>query len=218
MAEKLQLLHAGEHLTCLGDSITNGYDGQDHTSQDWAWPAYMGQLCGFETVTNVGKNAATICLNDDGISFVERCRDIVDQDFITVFGGINDYDQGLPLGELDSKDVRTVSGGLRDVIQTLAAHNPDATIVILTPMKENKFVPTGTRNSAGLLEIDYVNTIKQVADHYSLPVLDLYTSGNIGVFLDPLVGPAGLTADRLHPTPKGYRRLARQIAAFINCY
>ncbi|CAM3038500.1 SGNH/GDSL hydrolase family protein [Lactiplantibacillus plajomi] len=210
------LPHAGEKLSCLGDSITNGYDGQDHTSQDWSWPAYMTELCGFKEVTNVGKNAATISLNDDGISLVDRCHTIHDQDFITIFGGVNDYDQGLPVGDLQTDDLRTVSGGLKYVIEALARQNPDATMVVFTPMKENKFVPTGTPNAAGLLEIDYVAAIKAVADHYSLPVLDLYASGNIGVFLDPLVGPDGYTADRLHPTPKGYRRLARQIASFIN--
>lgn len=211
-------MHLNETLSCLGDSITNGYDGQDHTSQEWAWPAYMQQLCGFKTVTNVGKNAATISLNDDGISFVERCVEIKNQDFITIFGGVNDYDQGLPVGNMDSQDTRCVSGALNTVIQTLAKNNPDATMIVMTPMKENKFVPTGTQNSAGLREIDYVNAIKAVADKYSLPVLDLYASGNIGVFLEPLVGSDGFTVDRLHPTPKGYKRLARQIAAFINCY
>lgn len=211
-------IHADETLSCLGDSITAGDNGQGQSSTEWSWPSYMQAMCGFNNVTNVGRNGSTISSTGDSSSFVERCTSITGQDFITVFGGVNDYDQGRALGEADSTDVATVSGGLNQIILTLTKNNPDAVIVIMTPMKENKFVPTGTKNKAGLVELDYVNAIKAVADKYSIPVLDLYTSGNNGVFLDDVISADGLTADKLHPTAKGYKRLARQIAGFINAH
>ncbi|WP_338230940.1 SGNH/GDSL hydrolase family protein [Lactiplantibacillus paraxiangfangensis] len=212
------LVHANETLSCLGDSITAGDNGQGQTSSEWSWTSYMQSLCGFNNVSNVGRNGSTISSNGDGSSFVERCTSIKGQEFITVFGGVNDYDQGRALGDVTSTDVATVSGGLNQIILTLTKNNPNAVIVIMTPMKENKFVPTGTKNKANLVELDYVNAIKSVADKYSIPVLDLYASGNNGVFLDDVIGADGFTADKLHPTAKGYKRLARQIAGFINAH
>ena len=73
------------------------------------------------------------------------------------------------------------------------------------PAKEETSVKTGTRPRIGI--------IRQVAEYYSLPVLDLYA----GSGLQPKVPviQARYVPDGLHPNDEGHRLLAHQIAAFL---
>ena len=52
----------------------------------------------------------------------------------------------------------------------------------MIPMKNhgyNTAPDSFTQNSARIYQLDYVNDIKQVADRYSLPVIDMYDNSGI---------------------------------------
>lgn len=196
-------------LLAFGDSITAGADGTGKVDPTISWVAYMQKLCGFSSVDNKGISGAHICHMDgktDGA--VDRYINYKGYDCIAFFMGVNDIDFNNTPTEVES--------ALDVIFAGLLAQNPDSKIGVITPMKENRYVPYDTKNDRGFYPKDYVDVIKKMADKYSLPVLDMYSYGNIGVRIPEMQGPDGFTIDKLHPTAKGYRRIATQIGAFIN--
>lgn len=211
-------------VTCFGDSITQGDSGEGSIipsyvprMQKWLQtsPVNAG-LCGSRITQMAG---------DKGYSFVGRMGSIKDQDVITIFGGINDFQWNAPLGKMsDSADTPTTFyGALKDIVLTLSKNNPKAKLMFITPMKTTKFQyhtfdENGElmKNANGDTQLDFVNAIKQVADYYSIPVLDMYSCSNYSPYLPSQVGHDNFTADGLHPTEHGYERIAQQIAKAIN--
>ena len=214
----------GKKVTCLGDSITQGDSGEGGIipsyvpkMQKWLQtsPTNAG-LCGSKITDVQGDNTA---------SFVDRLDNIKDQDVITIFGGINDFQWDAPLGKMsDSADTTsTFYGALKHIIVTLSRQNPKAKLMFITPMKTIKFKyhtfdDSGNlmKNGNGNTQLDFVDAIKQVADYYSIPVLDMYSCSNYSPYLPSQVGHDNFTADGLHPTAHGYERIAHTIAEAIN--
>src|SRR5699024_4801636 len=141
------------------------------------WSNLAAQSLG-STATINGVAGSTYSKADERTdSAVERVADIKDQDLVVVWFGVNDFHYGRPLGEFNNGDVSTVYGAVDNVLDTLISNNVTAKIMVMTPMKNHGYKTSPdsfTKNSVGLYQIDYVNAIKQVADKYSLPVLDMY--------------------------------------------
>ena len=86
----------------------------------------------------------------------------------------------------------------------------------MTPCKTSgivaKDIPGSfAENHLGLTQEPYVAAVREVADYYSLPVIDLYAQSGVSPFLPQhreLYMPDGL-----HYSPAGYERLALRIAA-----
>jgi len=199
--------------TTFGDSITQGVKLNGATN----WTTMIGEKLHLSKITNAGISGTTYTKSASRAnSAVDRANTITGQDLITVWFGINDYHYGRPLGAFGDGDVTTVFGATDYVYKTLITNNPTATIVVITPMKQHGYLTypdSFTKNSAGLLQIDYVNAIKQVADYYSLPVLDFYQMVGMSPFVD--VQKAQYFFDGLHPNAAGQYRVAQKIARFI---
>lgn len=199
--------------TTFGDSITQGVKLNGATN----WTTMLGTKLHLSNITNAGVSATTYSKDASRTdSAVERAASINGQDLITVWFGINDYHYGRPLGTFGNGDVTTVFGAADYVYKTLITNNPTATIVVITPMKQHgygDFPDSFTKNGAGLLQIDYVNAIRQVADYYSLPVLDLYEMSGMSPFVD--AQKTQYFFDGLHPNAAGQYRVAQKIARFI---
>ena len=72
------------------------------------------------------------------------------------------------------------------------------------------------RDSNGNLKpdlIDYVKAIREVAEYYSIPVLDLYA--NSGIQPNVIKIRETYTIDGLHPNDFGYEVLASKLVKFI---
>lgn len=199
--------------TTFGDSITQGVKLNGATN----WTTMIGEKLHLSKITNAGISGTTYTKSASRAnSAVDRANTITGQDLITVWFGINDYHYGRPLGAFGDGDVTTVFGATDYVYKTLIANNPTATIVVITPMKQHGYLTypdSFTKNSAGLLQIDYVNAIKQVADYYSLPVLDFYQMSGMSPFVD--AQNTQYFFDGLHPNAAGQYRVAQKISRFI---
>lgn len=199
--------------TTFGDSITQGVQLNGATN----WTTMLGEKLHLSKITNAGISGTTYSKDASRTdSAVERAASINGQDLITVWFGINDYHYGRPLGTFGNGDVTTVFGAADYVYKTLITNNPTATIVVITPMKQHgysTFPDSFTKKGAGLLQIDYVNAIKQVADYYSLPVLDFYEMSGMSPFVD--VQRTQYFFDGLHPNAAGQYRVAQKIARFV---
>ena len=211
----------GKKINFLGDSITEGH-------------GTSGESCFFTTL--IAQQTGAVCRNY-GIGGTRIARQTVpsenprhdldfpgrvdemdpDADIVVVFGGTNDFGHGdAPLGCMADRDVYSFYGGLHTLYTRLLEKYPSARIVVLTPLHRlNEDNPRGDgkkpQDVATLKE--YVAIIREVAEYYSLPVLDLFASS--GMQPKVPVMQQRYIPDGLHPNDAGHRLLAEQIIRFL---
>ena len=209
----------GTKMNFIGDSITVG-----HTLENQEADVFWGVL-GRETgaiVRGYGIGGTRIAkqLNETGDPiwhryFGSRVDEMdADADVIVVFGGTNDYGHGdAPLGSFADRTPDTFYGACPTMMRSLIEKYPTAVIVVMTPIhRENDLAP----KLAGVPLVTYVNIMKETAQYYGLPVLDLFACAGI----QPSI-PAQKKAfcpDGLHPNDAGNRRLADRLTAFLLAY
>jgi lysophospholipase L1-like esterase len=140
-----------------------------------------------------------------------------DADMIVVFGGTNDFGHGdAPLGEFSDRENTTFYGACHTLFTDLINMYPEATIVIMTPLhrcnedntrgdgfKANEVAPLST----------YVKIIKEVAEYYSLPVLDMWAVSGIQPRV-PVIKQK-YCPDGLHPNDAGHALMAKRLEGFL---
>ncbi|MBQ8431860.1 MAG: SGNH/GDSL hydrolase family protein [Clostridia bacterium] len=94
---------------------------------------------------------------------------------VLIEGGKNDYNQGTPLGTVDSHDNKTFMGALNVIIEGVKAKYPNAMIVCITPWNF-----TNTR-SHPLVSVDYANAMKAVAEAQGVYCIYAYDTEISGV-------------------------------------
>lgn len=211
----------GHKINVLGDSISYGIN----TSK-----SYVGDLktvTGAETVRNYGLPSASIAQRSGKSWDWDTVDPLIvhyqemdkDADVIFLFGGVNDWVAGRPLGKFGDTDITTFYGALDTLLANLRSQYVGATILEATPLQTDwttRPAANGTsdgKNSQGLMLSDYVDAIKQVAGKYSVPVLDLY-HGMFYPFNSDF--KSKYMSDSLHPTRAGHLLLADKIGNFIN--
>ena len=138
-------------------------------------------------------------------------------DIIIVFGGTNDFGHGdAPIGTISDRTPDTFYGALHYLYMNLIKKYPDAFIFIITPLHrvdENNPRGEGNKECDGLVLQEYVKIIREVADFYSLPILDLFADS--GIY--PLIPThkEKYTVDGLHPNDLGHSIVAEKIMCFI---
>lgn len=210
----------GKKINFLGDSITEG----------------AGTSCEAARFSNlIGERYSAVCRNYGiggtriarqakpsenplhDLDFPSRVAEMdTDADFVVVFGGTNDFGHGdAPIGQMSDRTKDTFYGALHELYVSLIENYPGATIVVLTPLHRiNEENPCGSRKPypVGKLK-DYVQIIREVAEFYSLPVLDLFACSG----MQPAV-PAIMEkyfTDGSHPNDAGHMILAKKIGAFL---
>jgi lysophospholipase L1-like esterase len=141
-----------------------------------------------------------------------------DADAVVVFGGTNDFGHGdAPLGEFSDRTQDTFYGACHVLFEYLINTYPEATIVVMTPLHRGNednvrgdgFKPVGT--IAPL--VTYVNIIKEVAEYYSLPVLDMWSVSGIQPKV-PVIKQK-YCPDGLHPNDAGHALMAKRLEGFL---
>ena len=135
-----------------------------------------------------------------------------DADIIVVFGGTNDYGHGdAPFGSFSDRTPDTFCGAVHYLFRGLIEKYPTKPIIVLTPLhRENDYVPNALH---GKILKDYVDVIREAAEMYSLPVLDLFAS--FGLCPDIPAQKAAFCPDGLHPNDAGNRMLAERLKSFL---
>ena len=167
-------------------------------------------------------------------------------DAILIFAGTNDYMNGIPLGEWYdvaeekvflkgkthnlprrrfSKDMKTFKGRINTVMDFLRTNFPDQQIVIMTPLHRGHYdlgdsnvqPEESIPNALGRYLEEYVAALREAADIWSVPVIDLYRESGlypVNASYAKCFRYAGPKVwDKLHPNSEGHRRLAKTIAA-----
>ncbi|MCK8494827.1 SGNH/GDSL hydrolase family protein [Spirosoma sp. RP8] len=169
----------------IGDSITYLNDHLDET-ENRVTKGYMTRVVEklpFIRYTNQGHNGWT----SGGIARSIDTLGLVKADIYSVFLGTNDWWAGRPLGRLDdyqrSTGNNTVYGSFRIIINKLRALNPQASIILITPMQRVDFVYLFSfknnaygsyRKKNGQHLESFAKAIDSIGHYEHLPVVDLF--------------------------------------------
>lgn len=208
---------SNKKINFLGDSITEGACASDKSH---CFVSVFGQKTG-AVCRNYGIGGTRIarqqmpseCPQWD-LDYCKRATEMdKDADIIVVFGGTNDYGHGdAELGTPLDRTPDTFYGALHTLYRTLIEEYPLADIVVITPLhRENENSPRGDGKKP---LSEYVKIIREVAESYSLPILDLFANGKI--YPDIPVLKEKYTADGLHPNDRGYEYIANRLISFLN--
>lgn len=213
----------GKKLVFLGDSITEGVGVSSVEYVYWKeLERRTGAICvgyGIGGTTIAPQRTIREEVDYDRYPFVGRVDSMdEDADVVIVFGGTNDYGHGdEPFGCMDDRETDTFYGSLHVLCRKLIKRYPAARVVFFTPLhrlseyKENFINGRGARRDHILA--DYAEAIRQVAEYYSMPVLDLHRVSGI---CPGLVCQRELfMPDGLHPNEAGHIRIADLLQGFL---
>ncbi len=209
----------GTKINFLGDSITEGAGTSSHDKMyTMLIEREYGAIC-----QNYGIGGTRIARQKTPTEekwdrdFISRVPEMdADADIVVVFGGTNDFGHGdAPIGTMSDRTPYTFYGALHCLYTALIEKYPDVPIVVLTPLHRiTEDIPTGDNKPApvGTLK-EYVNIIREVAEYYSLPVLDLFKESGLQPKI-PVIQQK-YVPDGLHPNDAGNEILAHKIARFL---
>ena len=202
----------------LGDSITEGIGVSTPEK------SYVNQFQAKNqpiTVKNYGISGSRIAKQhhpDPGSPpheryFSTRVAEMdADADIVVVFGGVNDYGHGdAPFGRIEDRTVDTFCGACHVLMRSLIERYPTATIVFMTPL--NTLVAPKNKVGSPSPLIDYVSAIRQIAESYSIPVLDLYATSGMNANIS--AQKEKMMPDGIHPNDLGTERIADRLTGFL---
>ena len=208
-------------IAFLGDSITEGSGASsvekrytDLIAQKTGAVCYNHGIGG----TRIARQTAPSENPRHDLDFPSRVGELEeDAEVVVVFGGTNDFGHGdAPFGSFSDRTVDTFYGALHFLYRSLIEKYPYSQIVIITPLhRHNEIDPAsdGNHPHKDITLREYVEAIRQTAEYYSLPVLDLFkTSGiqpNVPIMRETFM------PDGLHPNDAGYELLANKIIKFL---
>lgn len=221
----------GLHWGAIGDSWTAIFDkdGKSYVND-------VADITGI-TATNLGAGGTGYVnggANNWNNQFYKRNINS-DADICTIFGSFNDaYDADFKFGQKGDTDTGTMWGAMLATINNCYKNNPDVLIGIISPgpwgainpfktdtmSKLNSHSDTTVNNMAiNDFAEKYVQTMKEFAQMYSLPFLDLYHQSNLRPWNDDFINKYyhGQSAtDTTHPNPNGLKKyIAPRIASFL---
>lgn len=209
---------SGKKLTFLGDSITYGVDGMGgQHMMSYPLPVLVQKELGAKTAINLGISGSTLCTAPDSLGttydhhpFVNRVNTIPsDSDIVCVFGGVNDYALGLPLGAIEDENGDTVYGALNGIMTQIKTRCPNAFVFLMTPFGLGQWKLDASPADYELTDV--VTAIKLIGEKFNAPVLDLYNDSGWRQteMLDS-------NSDGIHPSQYFMsRHIAPMIADFI---
>ena len=210
---------AGKKIAFLGDSITEGCGTSSLEHTFWN---VLGQKTGAQ-VFGYGIGGTRIApqrvpsdprADQDFISRVDGM--IPDADVVVVFGGTNDFGHGdAPFGTRGDQTSETFCGALHVLFTKLYERYPAAQLVVMTPthrLSETDSVMNefGVRRSGNLRA--YVQAIRDAAEDFAVPVLDLFRVSGIQPSVPAL--REAYMPDGLHPNDAGHAKIADKLIGF----
>ena len=183
----------GSKGKAVGDSITAGSNG------GVSYVDKVAELLGI-TYQNNGFPGDTI-----GSMTSRNLIQSTDADFVTIFGGTNDFNLDIEIGTIDDdKSQNTFYGKLANSYETHKKANPNVPLFYLTPCRRYDI----ETNGLGLKLDSYVDAMISFCNKNKLMVIDLYYTGLIP-------NSNSCIGDMLHLNDSGATELAAYIAKML---
>ena len=218
----------GKIIDFLGDSITEGVGVTDRANN--RYDKVLAKNCGLAATYNYGVGGTRLAHQQKpsakprhDLCFCGRAYDLnKTADIVVVYGGVNDYIHGdAPFGQIGDTTPATFCGGVYFLMKLLGTLHPGKTLVFMTPAR---YCGKGTKSDtvphphAGKLPdakplLFYVETIKETAKQFDIPVLDLYHT--LGIDPHNEEQRLGLTVDGLHFNDAGHQIIAVRLKEFL---
>ena len=196
---------AGEWVA-FGNSITYGFGVGGN---DQAYPARVARVSSLRA-NNYGESGRVVAIGASGAtvpdvrSFCNYYTSLPSNaNLVTVFGGVNDFLLGVPLGSSSSTDKSTFYGALNVLADGLKSKYPSKRITFFTPIRIGGHA---TANKSGHTLKDYRNAIVTVCNNKGLEVLDLYSLDSMDA--DKSVSNYMGDWDTTHPNGNGQQVIA----------
>lgn len=176
----------------IGDSITYLNDHQNETSNriTKGYMTMVTEKLPHIHFTNIGKNGWT----SEGIASNFDKLGIEKADIYSVFLGTNDWWQGRPIGNLadyqNNTGNKTVFGSFKIILGKIKMLNPEAKIILMTPMQRGDFVYLNgfTNNAYGSYKAkkeqnlaQFADAINQIGKIENISVIDLFNKSGINL-------------------------------------
>ena len=204
----------GKTAHFLGDSITAGVGV---SCPEHIYYNILKEECGLAEVRNYGISGTRIArqpgdVEECGAALSVRYSEMKNADINVIFGGSNDFGYGIAsIGTYDDRTPDTYYGGWHTLLSGLIAKDPDSTIVVMTPLhRDDDFKPS--IGNGKTLKV-YSDIAKEIAEYYSVPVLDLYALSGIQPCI-PIVKEK-YCPDGLHPNDEGHKIIASRLIGFL---
>lgn len=203
----------GKKWLAIGDSLTD----PQYASE--GYPYLVSKALGL-TLTNVGASGKVMNY------FVDLIPGYADDfDLVTVLLGTNNQGYNCAIGSLNDGVDYTTNNSFyaqaQKVAEVLMGKYPTAVIAFLTPIRrtgvdgQNNNDDGYMINTLGLTTEPYAEAVKEVADYYGLPCLDLYHNG-INPKSEWMRQLYFVNSDGTHPNNKGHAKyIAPVIKAFL---
>ena len=145
----------GWNLTNLGrDGWTVAYNPEAYADPAQQRPSMVKRLLETDTY-RYGSTGFFIQYNKTPSFSANQANEV---DMILLEGGTNDFGWGIPLGEVNSKDIGTLYGAFNAMIEHLLVEYPHARIVLITTWHREE-----TRSKDGASRMDFVaNAMKNI--------------------------------------------------------
>ena len=204
---------AGKKWLAIGDSLT------DPAVASEGYPHLVSKALGL-SLTNVGASGKVMNY------FVDLIPDYADDfDLVTVLLGTNNQGYNCGIGSLNDGVDYTTNNSFyaqtQKVAEMLMEKYPTAVIAFLTPIRrtgvdgQNNNDEGYMINALGLTTEPYAEAVKEVADYYGLPCLDLYHNG-INPKSEWMRQLYFVNSDGTHPNNDGHAKYtAPVIKAFL---
>ena len=212
----------GLAINFLGDSIT---EGCGTSGPEKTFTQVLARSCHLSAARNYGIGGTRIARQrtPSADSRIDRdfCRRAAEMDsnadIIVVFGGTNDFGHGdAPFGTRGDQTSETFCGALHVLFTKLYERYPAAQLVVMTPthrLSETDSVMNefGVRRSGNLRA--YVQAIRDAAEDFAVPVLDLFRVSGIQPSVPAL--REAYMPDGLHPNDAGHAKIADKLIGFL---
>lgn len=204
----------GINWVAFGDSLTDS----NTLKSEYNYVQYVANSLELN-FTNCGEGG-TGYLKGNGKEhqFYNRTNDIPSNtDILTVFGSFNDlYVDNYTIGNINDTDTSTLYGAIKKFIENCWTINPDMIIGIITPTPWEGWWRGHHDSNRVEKALAYINVLKDIAQYYSLPILDLYSCSNLRPWELYIKQKYYLNADGVHPNSLGHKKyIYPKVESFI---
>ena len=154
----------GKKWAACGDSVTMGVEEVNVDGVYWTYEQFIAERNGMQLYKD-GISGSTMAVSDPSdVSYkypfsVDRYKDVpTDCDYITIWFGINDNTQSVPIGTISDTVNTTFYGAYNKVLTYLIANIPNAKIGLVV---------------SHMISTDMATAIRNIAKKYGLLVFDI---------------------------------------------